>query len=83
MPDCRIKPPARCPENLLRGTMFRLARECYYRSVVLRSPVTQCLEDPVEKLELCEIEFIVVRLEHRLRWPEETWSRTEEAGVQT
>jgi hypothetical protein len=34
MPSCRIKPPARCPVNLSRGTMFRLVGACYYRSVV-------------------------------------------------
>ena len=54
---CRIKPPARCPENLLRGTMFRLVE------IVLTGPLFVLAGYAVpggsglSSLSCCEINF--------------------------
>lgn len=48
MPLCRIRPPARCPENLSgrEGSRFGWL-EVVLQARCLRSPVTLCLEGPV------------------------------------
>jgi hypothetical protein len=57
MSVCRIKPPARCPENLLRGITFRLVRDCSTGPLFALAGLLCAWKDRSYFFELCEIEL--------------------------